>query len=384
MNDPNASGPQDNFSKKWDAVSNHELATTTVDRFEASQVVLETLKTKRRTETAQWLSGLEKQIESHATSSSVSQNNLPSLSANPPGTGFSQTSTDSTMIGQAVQWLDKMFVQFELYASQFNLTHRGTNLVVSCTRPIKRTNDTGGLYSEGNDDCLSYAGHIATQFWALVVRGCTTKVEVFIIPAELLIAFSVSTTNESGHEPLIILEPSWREKEIIWHVQNNIVTADQIPALSKELFGDLIKVASGQMTEAEVIANPIETISSNDNPTIPPVAPSVPKPRSSPLIEELINPSPPKTTSAVNTKQTVPTPNTAAVSISSLESIKVANQLLVTIDRDIKNLMESGKQALEMDDSSAFENVKGLTTKLEALKNLISTTLTNIHPSNTK
>ncbi len=387
MNDPTSDKPEEGFNKKWDAVSNH-TSTTTVNHIESSQVILETLKTKRRTETAQWLSGLEKEIAASNTANpSTTRNNLPSLSANPMTTSSTQLAVDTTMIGEAIQWLDKMFVQFELYAAQFNLGRRGTNLVVSCTRPIKRTNNTGGLYSEAADDCLSYAGHIATQFWTLVVRGCATKVEVFILPAELLIAFSVSSSDESGYEPLLVLESAWRGKEVIWHAQNTVITTDQIPALAKELFGDLIKVASGQMTEAEVMANPIQTISSNDNPAIPPALPSNPKPSSTPLIEELVNPGSVTITPASSTKTTptAPIPNTSAiVSFSSLESIKAANRLIASIDKDIHALMESGKQALEVDDTAGFENVKGLTTKLEALKNAISTTLSNIPQSDSK
>ncbi len=381
MDDPVLGGAQDGFNQKWNATSHHESTNPAVSSVQASQIILEALKNKKRTATAEWLSGLKAEIPvSGKSNPSTSYNGLASVSK----AGSSQAPTESTMIGQAIHWLDKMFVEFELYAADFNLNVRGTNLVVSCTRPIKRTNDTGGLYSEAGDDCLSYAGHIATQQWSLVVRGCATKIEMFIIPAELLIAFSISSTNESGHEPLLVLEPGWRDNEIIWHVQNHIITTEQIPALAKELFGDLLKVASGQMTEAELIANPIQTISANDNAVIAPPVPTTPKPTPAPLIEQLVNPNVPpsvpvSTPTPLNTQAINLPNNESKVSPLSLESLRAADHLLILIDTDINRLMESAKKALEVDDTAAFEQVKDITTKLEALKNSLSDALSRIH-----
>jgi hypothetical protein len=251
-------------------------------------------------------------------------------------------------------------------------------LVVSCTRPIKRTNDTGGLYSEAANDCLTYAGHIATQLWALVVRGCATKVEIFIIPAELLIAFSINSTDESGYEPLVVIESAWRDKEVIWHVQNNIITADQIPSLAKELFGDLIKVASGQVTESELSVDPLPTTAPKEDATVSgqnqPVVTSIVSTIKSTLTASVIAPS------AVPN----PTPPTSNIPSVSPQTVKAAEGLLALIDRDINDLLESGKVALQSDNTGPFEQIKVLTETLETLKKSVSIALANIQPSSTK
>jgi mRNA-degrading endonuclease toxin of MazEF toxin-antitoxin module len=195
----------------------------------------------------------------------------------------------------------------------------------------------------------------------------------------------VNSTDESGYEPLLVIEPTWRDNEIIWHMQGNIITADQISSLAKELFGDLIKVARGQMSEAEAIANPFQVTTSNENSIITSITPTPQTVNTNPQTAMPTtkstsgNASPNQITTLSNTAQQSP-----AVSLAPLESTKIADQLLASLGRDIDRLMESGKKALEADDTATFEQVKILTEKLEVLKKAISTALANTHQSMTK
>jgi hypothetical protein len=394
MNDPlNGSLPA--FKEKWDSSSKHESPSTTNSGMQASEVILQALKTTRKAETAEWLQSLGLGPEAPATDNNNALEadnahpNLLSSIINQTAVA-DQPASENTMIGQAISWLDKMFVQFELYAAEFNLNVRGTNLVVSCTRPIRRTNETGGLYSEETDASLSYAGHIATQLWALVVRGSTSKVAVFIIPAELLLAFSVSSSTESGYDPLLELDSDWRNNEIIWHIQGHVITVDQIPFLAKELFGDLIKVASGQASEAEVIANPLPSVISGENPIITLTTANT---QTISPNNNILNPGtgstsqveilPPATVNIINNQTSLPKVK-AAVQLNSsphfsLESIKAAEQTISLIEQDISSLMESGKKALEVEDSATFEKIKVLTEKLETLKRSMSAALVSFN-----
>jgi hypothetical protein len=365
MNKPTLAAPRHDFQEKWDLTTKHEIVNNTANRIQASEVVLAALKLRRGSETAQWLNNLQNEISSNTGIQITEQNtkaNLSPLDPNITSTSFNE----DTLINSAINGLDKIFDQFEIYALEFNRTTQGTDLIVSCTRPIRRTNQTDGTFTDAAAKCLSYAGHLATRLWALVVRGSPSKVEVFIIPAEFLLGFSVHSIDESGYQPLLVVESTWINNQVVWHMGQTVISAEQIPALAKELFGDLIRVASGQMSESELFAHPLQSFSLGQNLAVgyqpAPTNTATPQP---------INNSP--AMQPTNPNQNLP------ASLTSLESIKAADQLLAIIDRDINKLIESGKQALQSDKGQTFEQMKMLTEKLEILKKNISVCLADIH-----
>lgn len=342
MTDPLIGVPQPAFREKWDSYTKHSVDNSAVDIPETSQTIIESLRTKRKSGTSQWLSALEKQISIPSENGAVGTDHKTS---NDP-------SEQKTMIGEAFKWLDRLFVEFELYATEFNLNAKGTSLIVSCTRPIKMNETASGNSPEA--ESISYAGHIATQFWALVVRGCAAKVEVFIIPAEFLLGFSVNTLKDTGHEPILVLEPTWQQDDIVWLINGNRITDNQISALAKELFGDLIKVASGHSDETVIATNP----STSDTNTTSKVV------------------SPPNIKSNVDIQAF--NPSSEPINIHFLSSIKVAQDLINLIDNDSSQLMEYGKRFLTKDDIVSGEKMRLVVEKLQTLKNDLVIVLNSI------
>lgn len=365
MTKPAVAGAPHSFNERWDSVSKHAIQSTSTD-LAVSHSILDNLRLRRGSETAKWLNTLESEI-SHSSLSPVSNSSgtasVTLLQPYPATQSGSVVLDEQAMIDKAIRGLDKIFDEFELYAFQFNHTAQGTDFVVSYTRPIKNLNNDG--------ICVSYAGNLSTRLWAMVVRGCASKVEVYVVPAELLLAFSIHTMGDSGYKPLLTVEAEWSNGEPIWHIEKTIITIEQIPMLAKELFGDLIRIATGQMSEAELFAHPKQEFALGKNLAVGYQA----------------NPAAVTSTNATASPNTLPTANnpafanntsTSTKSSLSLASIAASEQLLVLVNQDINQLLELGKTVLQSDNSASFEKIKVLTEKMEALKTAISIALTNV------
>jgi hypothetical protein len=96
-----------------------------------------------------------------------------------------------------------------------------------------------------------FEGHLSTRHWALAFDASTRKLDVYLIPAELVLAFTTSRIDETEYKPFITFVPRRHRDEYYWSVEQRTITFDMLPKLAKELFGDLIKVASGNVSEEE-------------------------------------------------------------------------------------------------------------------------------------
>lgn len=162
----------------------------------------------------------------------------------------------------------------------------------------------------------------------MLLRGTAGAINVFIFPAEGLLGFSLHKIDETVYNPLLVIESSWKEDELIWHIDGTAVTRQQIPLLAKELFGDLIRVASGQMDETELFAHPLHDMSLGQNLAIG---------YKTQVIEQPIIPTSGFTNAA-------PPPAVAPTKPSfNLTSIDLAKKMLPTIDADISLLFQKGK-----------------------------------------
>jgi len=65
----------------------------------------------------------------------------------------------------------------------------------------------------------------------------------------------------------------------------------------------------------------------------------------------------------------------------SLKSLKVSEELLISIDDDINQLLELGKSALQSEITEQFKQIKTLTTEMEAYKETVLDTLAKLHQS---
>lgn len=142
-----------------------------------------------------------------------------------------------------VRWVAHMFNEFELYRIEFNQKMAGNDLLVAVS-PL----NLEGL--SGTND--RFEAHVSAKHWALAFDASTRKLDVYMIPASLLLSFTTNRISETDYRPFVSFTPRRHADEYFWSVDNQLkVTFDMLPKLAKKLFGDLIKLASGNISEDE-------------------------------------------------------------------------------------------------------------------------------------
>lgn len=144
-----------------------------------------------------------------------------------------------------VRWVAEIFNEFELYKIEFNKKAVGSDLIVDAS-PL-------------NLDALSpshdhFEAHLSTRHWSLAFDASTRKLDVYLIPAEFLLAFTTSH-DQSQYKPFLTFIPRRHRDQYYWSVEDRTVTFELLPKLAKELFSDLIKVASGNISEEEFFSS---------------------------------------------------------------------------------------------------------------------------------
>ncbi len=160
-----------------------------------------------------------------------------------------------------VRWVAAIFNEFELYKIEFNKKAAGTDLIVAAS-PLNLENLTASNHH--------FEGHLSTRHWSLVFDASTRKLDVYLIPAELVLAFTTNRIDETEYQPFITFAPRRHSGEYYWSVDKQLITFDMLPKLAKELFGDLIKVASGNVSEEEFFKNAAVESGAAPHSTAPP------------------------------------------------------------------------------------------------------------------
>jgi hypothetical protein len=193
---------------------------------DVSETMLNSLKRRSdNSDTGRWLSGLV----DHALDVGAK--------------GESEQPVTIMDLDTMIRWVGKLFNEFELYKIEFNQKAVGTDLIVASS-PVNLEN-----LSASND---SFEAHLSTRYWSMAFDASTRKLDVYLIPAELLLAFTTNRINDMDYKPFISFTPRRLNEEYYWTVDQQLITFDMLPKLAKELFGDLINVASGTIKEDEV------------------------------------------------------------------------------------------------------------------------------------
>ncbi|MFN8554284.1 MAG: hypothetical protein U0103_22640 [Candidatus Obscuribacterales bacterium] len=145
-----------------------------------------------------------------------------------------------------VKWVAEIFNEFELYKIEFNKKAAGSDLIVDAS-PLNLDS-----LSATNDH---FEAHLSTRYWSLAFDASTRKLDVYLIPAELLLAFTTNRIDESEYRPFLTFTPRRHRDQYHWSFEERTITFAMLPKLAKELFGDLIKVASGHISEDELVSN---------------------------------------------------------------------------------------------------------------------------------
>src|SRR6516162_1138919 len=200
----------------------------------ASHVVLGALISRRGLETGRWLSTL-------ATDTGNTQNRLPAVAAATSVPSFDETK----------KWIDSLFQQLGELTYEFNKTAVNSNLLVTLEHP-QEFDAPGQQGTFGH--VKVYRGRLTTSQWALGVLGKQEKISIYLIPAALLLAFTAGQLSDRDYPPFMEIIRGNVNGRMVWTVGGQSAPVEAIPYLAKELLGDLIRVASGVMSENELFA----------------------------------------------------------------------------------------------------------------------------------
>lgn len=197
-----------------------------------SQQVFSNIKSRRGQETGRWLRDLKNEN-----------------SAVPQVAEAAQAAESA--YEEAARWVNMLFQSFEDITFEFNKSAIGTDLMVSCEMPKTHEEKSDELWYK--PVTKTRQGRLTTRDWALVVRGHEKKVDIYLIPTPMLLAFASSQAGDSGYAPFMeVLRDAG--PPATWKIGGEPIGIRAIPELAKMLLGDLIRVTSGVMTEAELFS----------------------------------------------------------------------------------------------------------------------------------
>ena len=345
---------------------------------DASHRMLEALKERRGEETGKWLAlmrdevgvpvlGPPPKLEDVDKRETINEAPYsPPLSAQYTETTKSRPSTAVAAPPSAptapaernetVEWVKKLFQEFSGQALDFNATASGTELVMT-VRPPEFTFETPhyGDY-DPQKKIKVFKGHIATTHWAMLVQGYNDKIDVYVIPSESILNFTLNDIRKSELSPFMTIDSTIVNGQREWTTSGHAVTPETLPLLAKELLGDLVRIGSGTMNESELFAHHATDLKLGET-----VAQGYePPPDPTPV-------APPSTTSSN--------------SIEALATWTACDALLQSIYKDLGSITEN-EGALDPDkDKDAIKRLHDLSGRLRTLAGELSGLVAEYHPA---
>ena len=211
---------------------------------EASHVVTSALRPRLGQETDRWLSSLAEQA-------GTAQHPAPTVVA-ASGSDFNET----------VKWVDQLFQQISILASAFNKTTANPELVITVEHA--QAYEKQAQAGSNEPEVKLYRGRVTTSQWALGVIGQEERIAVCLIPSAMLLAFTSGRFTDRDFTPLVEVLRGKVNGTATWTVGGEAAPLSAIPSLAKKLLGDLIRVASGVISEAELYASGQNKPNSNE------------------------------------------------------------------------------------------------------------------------
>lgn len=352
-----------NFREHWDSLKPHGYlsAQEEIDLRE-SQTVLDNLQPRRGRETVDWLNDISDEILQVK----------PDLAT----TEIARTQSDSTTpkTSELVTWVEKMFDYFEEMSADFNETAVGTKFTVAVQRPIFHYEEgTYGIYTPEHTIAV-FKGHLATRTWGMLIQGHQDIIEVYIVPSDRLLKFTLGDIKNAGFKPFMTIQSVETNEGLQWRIDGSKLRFEALSMLCKELLGDLVRVASGTMNEDELFSrHPKLKLGENigkrrdpdDLPTYNGMAPLDPS--------ELLTPPP---AAPVTAPQQTPVTLPSGVQPATIESPDVrklaswdaCRRLFLAIDADFVQLKRWALMPQTLDTLDAPNPVHAVETDLNNLK----------------
>lgn len=204
---------------------------------QGSKEVYSDLQARRGKETGRWLKSLSDEVPQDAAAAQQEE--------------WQQAQRKAADTFESVRiWIDALFKEFTGLTYGFNENAVGSNLFVSAERPqVIETRDETVWYRPVSK---SYVGRLTTRFWSLSARGDEKRIGIYLYPSEMTLGFKAGDYSDDEIPPIIVAEPTVIDGRNTWNVQGEEASLAKMAPLAKELFGDLIRVASGKMEQSEL------------------------------------------------------------------------------------------------------------------------------------
>jgi hypothetical protein len=149
-------------------------------------------------------------------------------------------------------WVDRLFDDFQRYIYEYNKAiDNDDELMINSERPMfkKSTASVSTRYQTQGQPLTYFQGHLYTRHWALLVRGIETNVKAYVIPGDVLIAID---NRQEEFKPYFEMRGAKNKKGIlIWHVDAVPISFEALSAISKALFGALVKGTRNELGSKE-------------------------------------------------------------------------------------------------------------------------------------
>lgn len=165
---------------------------------------------------------------------------------------------DAARVNQTVAGVEKLFAEFQRQADEYNSSAVTSQLTLIVHPPEFTFEVEEPNYEDSHDPVQKigvFKGHVVAQHWALFVQGYEDKVDIYIISADEILNFTLNEIRKAGVIPFMTVESTMVDGKRLWNVGGTRICLDTLPLLAKELLGDLIRIATGTMSEEELFAD---------------------------------------------------------------------------------------------------------------------------------
>lgn len=146
-----------------------------------------------------------------------------------------------------IRMVDRMFDSFQNIAYDFNMRTGGSDLELNWVRPsIMR--ESSNAWHQKAAHIEVFTGRMSTRYWTLVIRGTFESVLAYVLPADKLISFGL---NPSEFKPYFDIRPVADGFDIIWKIDEKVVSQDLFPSIYRSLMDALISFAQDEGSIAE-------------------------------------------------------------------------------------------------------------------------------------
>jgi len=174
----------------------------------------------------------------------------------PKAAGVAPVEAPAPQHNETADWVNRLFAEFSRQAADYNASATGTHVVLTVHSPEFRYEPVN--YEQGyqaQQTISIFKGHIGSLHWAMLVQGYEDKIDIYVISADEVLNFKLNDVRESQTAPFMTIASTIENEHRVWNVGGTPIDAQTVPLLAKELLGDLVRIATGTMSEAELFAD---------------------------------------------------------------------------------------------------------------------------------